>query len=378
MKILLVGEYSRLHNSLKEGLVNLGHQVTLIATGDYFKDYPADIKLNRKYETGLGKKLKVLLYKLFNIDITSISLMKQFFSYEDQLRGFDVVQIINECPLGAAPAEETRIITHLKENNNKLFLLSCGADHTSVSYNYKKKNRYSILDPLFKGKVSEQNFSGVLKYLKPEYKEHHEFVFRLIDGVMASDLDYHIPINGHPKYKGLLPNPVNIEKLDYQPMSIKDKVIIFHGINRSNYFKKGSDYFEEALENIQSKYHNKIIIDVVENLPYKEYIRRYDQAHIILDQVLGYDQGYNALEAMAKGKVVFTGAENEFEEHYQLKDKVAVNVIPDPVQIYKELEKLIMNPESIIEIGNNARRFVEEEHNYIAIAKRYVKIYTSA
>jgi glycosyltransferase involved in cell wall biosynthesis len=378
MKILLVGEYSRLHNSLKEGLVNLGHQVTLIATGDYFKDYPADIKLNRKYETGLGKKLKVLLYKLFNIDITSISLMKQFFSYEDQLRGFDVVQIINECALGAAPAEERRIITHLKENNNKLFLLSCGADHTSVSYNYKKKNRYSILDPLFKGKVSEQNFSGVLKYLKPEYKEHHEFVFRLIDGVMASDLDYHIPINGHPKYKGLLPNPVNIEKLDYQPMSIKDKVIIFHGINRSNYFKKGSDYFEEALENIQSKYHNKIIIDVVENLPYKEYIRRYDQAHIILDQVLGYDQGYNALEAMAKGKVVFTGAENEFEEHYQLKDKVAVNVIPDPVQIYKELEKLIMNPESIIEIGNNARRFVEEEHNYIAIAKRYVKIYTSA
>ena len=59
MKILLVGEYSRLHNSLKEGLENLGHQVTLIATGDYFKDYPADIKLIRKYDTGLGKKLKI-------------------------------------------------------------------------------------------------------------------------------------------------------------------------------------------------------------------------------------------------------------------------------------------------------------------------------
>ena len=40
----------------------------------------------------------------------------------------------------------------------------------------------------------------------------------------------------------------------------------------------------------------------------------FDTAHILLDQVYAYDQGYNALEAMAKGKVVFTGAEKEWEE----------------------------------------------------------------
>jgi len=377
MKILLVGEYSRLHNSLKEGLEHLGHHVTLIATGDYFKDYPADIKLIRKYDSGLVKKIKVLLYNLFKTDITSISLMKQFFSYEDQLRGFDVVQLINECPLGATPDEEKRIITYLKENNQKLYLLSCGADHISVSYNYKKKNRYSILDPLFKGKVSSKDFSGVLKYLNPEYEEHHKFVYRLIDGVMATDMDYHIPLKNHSKYKGLLSNPVNIEKLEYQPLLIKDKIIIFHGINRANYYKKGSDYFEETLDRVQEKYRNKITIDVVENLPYKEYIKRYDQAHIILDQVLSYDQGYNALEAMAKGKVVFTGAEAEFVEYYHLKDKVVVNVLPNVDQIYTELERLILNPEMIQEIGRNARKFIEEEHNYIAIAKSYVKVYTS-
>ena len=41
-------------------------------------------------------------------------------------------------------------------------------------------------------------------------------------------------------------------------------------------------------------------------------IKNYEQAHIILDQVYAFDQGYNALEAMAKGKVVFTGAEAIF------------------------------------------------------------------
>jgi hypothetical protein len=37
----------------------------------------------------------------------------------------------------------------------------------------------------------------------------------------------------------------------------------------------------------------------------------YNKSHIVLDQVFSYDQGYNALEAMAKA-VVFTGAETEF------------------------------------------------------------------
>ena len=378
MKILLVGEYSRLHNSLKEGLKNLDHQVTIIATGDYFKDYPADIKLFRKFDKGIGKKLKIILFKIFKIDITSISLKNQFFSYKDQLIDFDIVQLINVCPLGASPKEESKMISYLKENNHKLFLLSCGADHISVSFNYKKKNRYSILDPLFEGKVSEESYSGILKYLKPEYKKHHDFVFKNMKGVIASDLDYHIPLKDHPKYLGLIPNPVNIDLLDYHPLSITDKIIIFHGINRSNYHKKGSHYFEDALERIQKNYGDRITIDVVENLPYSEYIQRYDKAHIILDQVLGYDQGYNALEAMAKGKVVFTGAEKEFMDHYQLKEPVAINVLPDADQIYKQLKELITQPEKIIEIGKRARNFIEKEHHYRSIANKYLNVYSSS
>jgi hypothetical protein len=70
MKILLVGEYSRLHNSLKEGLLVLGHEVTLISTGDYFKDFPSDIKIIQKYDRGIWQKLKVGIYKIFRKDLT--------------------------------------------------------------------------------------------------------------------------------------------------------------------------------------------------------------------------------------------------------------------------------------------------------------------
>ena len=113
MKILLVGEYSRLHNSLKEGLTVLGHQVTIIATGDHFKNYPVDIKLHRKHNLGVSKKIKVLIYKLFNKNITSIAIKKQFFSHQEQLKGFDVVQLINESPIGVTSKHEKEIILEI-------------------------------------------------------------------------------------------------------------------------------------------------------------------------------------------------------------------------------------------------------------------------
>ena len=43
MKILLIGEYSNLHNSLKQGLEKKGHEVLLIGSGDGFKNYNVDI-----------------------------------------------------------------------------------------------------------------------------------------------------------------------------------------------------------------------------------------------------------------------------------------------------------------------------------------------
>ena len=375
MKILLVGEYSRLHNSLKEGLNELGHQVTIIATGDHFKNYPVDIKLHRKYNQGISKKIKVLLFKFLKIDITSIAIKKQFFSYQENLKGFDIVQLINESPIGVTPKHEKEFIEFLKEHNKKLFLLSCGTDYISVKYSHDKKPKYSILEAYFNGKASKKSFAPILKYLEPEYKSLHEFVFNRIEGVIASDLDYHIPLKDHSKYLGLIANPINTELLEFMPLKITEKVIIFHGINRANYYKKGNDYFEEALDIIQKKHPNKVKIKIVESLPYKEYIKTYNEAHIVLDQVLAYDQGYNALEAMAKGKVVFTGAEERFNNYYQLENKVAINALPNAQKIASSLEELILNPELIIEIGKNARAFIEKEHDYLKIAKKYIALW---
>lgn len=48
MRILLLGEYSNVHATLAEGLRNLGHTVTVVSNGDFWKDYTRDIDVSRK------------------------------------------------------------------------------------------------------------------------------------------------------------------------------------------------------------------------------------------------------------------------------------------------------------------------------------------
>lgn len=376
MRILLVGEYSRLHNSLKEGLLALGHEVLLISTGDYFKDYPSDIKLKRRFDTGWLKKIKVGIYKIFNIDITSFDLKNQVLNIKDQLIDFDVVQLINESPFGIQAKYETQIITFLAENNTKLFLLCCGNDFTTINYSYQKNLRYSSFTPYFEKKMTKKDASSMFKYLKKEHRDLHDFLYKKINGVIASDIDYHIPLKGKKQYLGIIANPINVDKLKPKKTISSDEIIVFHGINRANYFKKGNDLFHEAIKQIKTKYETKVKIIEVADVPYSKYIKLYESAHIILDQVYSYDQGYNALEAMAQGKVVLTGAEKEFLDHYNIKeDEVCINVEPNVQNIVEKLSKLIESPDKVKEIGGNARNFILKEHNYIRSANKYASIW---
>ena len=82
---------------------------------------------------------------------------------------------------------------------------------------------------------------------------------------------------------------------------------------------------------------------------------------------------------MAKGKVVFTGAEQEWLDYYGLeKNTVAINALPNAQDIADKLEWLIENPQKISDISKNARAFIEKEHHYITIAKKYLEIWKTA
>ena len=373
MRILLIGEFSRLHNSLKEGLVALGHEVIIVANGDGFKNYPVDLSTKAKWcETKLGNIPRQLIFRLTKFDIARIEFGIRFYLHLKVLKGFDVVQLINESPIQTTSRFERFLLKKIFAQNKKSFLLCCGVDYLVAKHLIEKKERYSIMNPYFENSKSKKEFSYILNFLSNNHKKTHDLVYQNIVGVICSDMDYLLPMQKHPKYLGLVPNPINTDAIEFSELKIEDKIIIFLGINRGTYYTKGIAFFEKALEIIKVKYSSKIEIIIAENLPYQTYINQYNRAHIILDQVYSFDQGYNALEAMAKGKVVFTGAENEFTQYYNLTEKVAINALPDVDYLINELKHLINNPNEIIAIGTRARNFIEKEHNYIEVANKYL------
>lgn len=375
MNILLIGEYSRLHNSLKEGLKSLGHHVVILGFKDGFKDFPIDFPIEKKWDSGFLKKIKIGVHKLTGFNISSYLTYLQFKKNKTHFTGFDVVQLINENSFYCGYHYEKKILKFLFENNKKIFLLTCGDDYLNVKYNFEHPELKSILQPYFKGKIKSKAFSAVLKFRTKEFKKLHDYIHANIVGVIATDIDYHIPVNNTPKYLGMIPNPVNVEKIEFQPIGSLDKIIIFHGINNQSYYKKGNDYFVKALEIIEKKYQEKIEIITTRSIPYQQYIEIYNKSHILLDVVYAFDQGYNALEAMAKGKVVFTGAEKEFEAFYNLQEKVNINAKPDVNYLVEQLSHLIDNPDEILAISKRARNFIEKEHDYIKIAGKYINLW---
>ena len=378
MKILLVGEFSRLHNSLKEGLLALGHEVLLVNNGDGFKNFPADISIRANFfKSKLGNIPRQIWFRLFKYDLVLLEHGIRFWWISKKLKNYDIVQFINESPIQTVSKLELFLIKRIFSQNQKVFLLCCGIDYVTVSHMLEKKDRYSVMNAYFEGILeAKKQYDYFFDFVDKPHQKIHQFLYKNIRGVIASDLDYVRPLLGNEKYLGVIANPINTDKISIIENKISDKIVVFLGINTGNSFKKGISFFEKALAIIQEKYQDKIEILITRNLPYSDYQKHFEKAHILLDQVYCFDQGYNALEAMAKGKVVFTGAEIEFLNHYHLQEnEVAINALPDVTYIVEKLSFLIENSAEIERIGINAIQFIQKEHHYVTQAEKYVQVW---
>lgn len=375
MKILLLGEYSRLHNSLKEGLEALGHEITIVGCGDKFKKFPVDFSIYARMcnDNKIANFLFKSIRKVFGLDFEKIEKAIRFYLLLPKLKDFNHVQLINSDAIETYPILSRFLYKKLFKKIKSRSLLICGDEVPVVDYWFQKELKYSVLTPYFEDNSLENQFRFPLKYRKENYRKTFHWLKENCQNLITSDLDYEIPMQKLGFTTTFIPNPINTNQIVFQPLENIDKIIIFLGINRLSYLKKGIIYFEKALEIIQKNHADKVEIIVTENLPYNEYILQYNKAHILLDQVFAYDQGYNALEAMAKGKVVFTGAETEFLNKYQLhEDEVCINALPNENKIAAKLSFLIEHPEKIFEISKNARNFIEKEHHYQTIATKYL------
>lgn len=381
MRILLIGDYSGLHSALKKGLTQHANvrEVVLVGDGDKFKDLQVDVSIRPQWTTSRGGVFfRKAIHKVFRWDIAEVEKGWRAQRQLKQWSDFDVVQLINDRPIQTLAFWERSLLKKIVAQNKKVYLLSCGIDVYGFQYLTSHPEEWSLFQPLFANPALKKYYAYVDVYRQSRVIKTQRMIVEHCQGIIASDIDYVNPNSTHPKYKGLIPHPIVIEEVSLELPVIDNTVRIFLGINRGNYHQKGISFFEEALLEIQEKYGDRVEICIAEQLPYQAYQKAQQKADIVLDQVFSKDQGYNALEAMAKGKVVFTGAHSEFLDHYGLaEDEVCIEAKPDVLYLVHKLSALIENKAIRSKIGQRAQQFVREIHDCKTIANQYVQIWNS-
>jgi hypothetical protein len=70
--------------------------VTILGFKDGFKDFSVDFPLEKKWDSGLRKKIKLFILVLTGFDISSYLTYRQFWKKRNKFKEYDFVQLINE------------------------------------------------------------------------------------------------------------------------------------------------------------------------------------------------------------------------------------------------------------------------------------------
>lgn len=362
MKILLVGEYSNVHATLAAGFRALGHQVTVVSNGDFWKNYPRDIDLSRK--PGKWGGLTYLA--------KTIALMHQ-------LKGFDVVQLINPMFLELKAQRITPFYRYLRRHNKKMFLGAFGMDYYWVHENVTRKPlRYSdfnIGDLLREDEAAQREKRD---WIGTEKEKLNKMIATDCDGIIAGLYEY------WACYKPLFPT-----KTTFIPYPIKPKesrktqnpphpLRLFIGISKGRSAYKGTDIMLKAAKAIKSKYPSDVELRIAEGIPFNEYTKMMKDADAILDQLYSYTPSMNPLEAMSRGIICIGGGEPENYEILGDSDlRPIVNVQPTYESVYTSLEWMVMHPEKISRLKTESRLYIQRYHHYLKVAQEYIDLYKS-
>jgi len=382
LRILLLGEYSNVHWTLAEGLRALGHEVTVLSNGDFWKNYPRDIDLVRK-----ESKMGGIVYYL-----KALSLLPK-------LSGYDIVQLINPMFLELKAERIFFFYDYLRKHNKRIVLASYGMDYYWCHvHSHQMPLRYSdfnIGSTRRTDAVAMHDYNDWVGTAKEKLNKH---IAADCDAIVAGLYEYDVTYRtaGFGSKTSFIPFPIvphlssqkekaqngfighesdNNESTNKQNQS--DKINIFIGISRARSVYKGTDKMLNAAKRIAEKYPDRVKLSVAEGVPFEQYKKMLDEADVILDQLYAYTPGMNALEAMSRGTILIGGGE---EEQYEIINETElrpiINVQPTEESVYEELEKLILHG-NISQLKRDSIEYVCRHHDFIKVAKQYENLYNS-
>lgn len=351
MDILLMGEFSGFYKNLKNGLENLGHKITLFSNGDSWKKIDGATNVLFKKDDSFNHLKKVKEY------IITPYLNKSLYT------DYDIVQWIN--PILFTKYINLYMFDYIQKNNKKVYLSACGSDY----FHYK-----AYMDGKLKYYAHDESPNILKQYTRKWIKYQNTHIAENVNGIIPISYDYSAGYSDFNTLRPTLPLPLQLSNFEYKENEFSDKIVFFHGLSRESF--KGTKYIRAAMEKLKDAYPNDVDIIINGKMPYREYLNLLKSTNVVIDQCKCYGYGMNAIIAMAMGKVVLSGIEEEAKKDLNITETPIINIRPDIDYIYSQLEHILQHKRDLCQIGYASRKYVECYHDNIKVAQQYIDIWS--
>ncbi|MBO4963625.1 MAG: hypothetical protein J6C05_05270 [Prevotella sp.] len=393
MRILLLGESSFVHSTLRKGFRELGHDVVVISEGNKHNNCPRDVDLKRNMRYGVFGGLGVLWKLLINARY---------------LFGNDIVQIHNFqfVPLKVG---WNRILLMILKWGNKKLVKCCWTDDPVV-FKGQAAGMLRYSDTHIQTRVIndvEDNRKRFAEQMMSDYIHCCDYANRRADALLPCLYEYYVYYN-LPQYRDKLyymPLPMEIpetvfsvqcsvvsenkqlntqdtihnteNQLNTKHLTLNTPVKVLVGIQSKRDYMKGAGIIAGLVERVAAENPGKIEVKRVYDVPYNEYLKMLDEADVLVDQLYSYTPSMNSLAAMAHGTVVIGGGEEEYYEFIGEKTlRPIINVRPEDDEYnMKMLRDTLLYPNKIEQMKREGLEFVHKHHDYVKVAEGLIVFY---
>jgi glycosyltransferase involved in cell wall biosynthesis len=335
---------------LAQGERALGLDSKVLVLNQTWTNYPDDMNLNLQniYKLEKYKKLALTFWKIRNqYDIFH-------FNYGSSLIHFPE-KYLNQFELPLYPTRAKLFVTSngcdARQKYPTMHRTQIAACHNPNCYNGACNS----------GKLDDYRRRGINKMAR-----HVNHIWAL-----NPDLLYFLP----KEKSSFLPYAISFDGLEFFPPKLERKLKIVHA--PTNREAKGTDYILNAIEKIKKTYGEFIEICLVENISHAQAVKIYQEADLIIDQILiGWYGGF-AVEAMKMGKPVIARIANEdlkFLPKQMASDVLDTVIHADPDIIYEVILQCLDDRAILKHHSEASLDYVNKWHNpkYVAsLTKQY-------
>lgn len=361
MKILLLGEYSNVHWSLAEALRQLGHDVTVVSNGDFWKGYPCDIRIDRRP----GGRIEAVRY-----------LAKVIANFR-HFKGYDIVQLINPMFLELKAEHIIPFYRFLRRHNGRVFLDAYGMDYYYLKTCLENRFEYSDVTTYGKFRDIPDNRTAVRDWMNGANGPLNRMIAEDCDGIIGGLWEYYIAYREvFPDKTAYIPFPVAVadtpaERYFTEP---DNRIRLFMGIQRTRSQYKGTDILLPILQQLVQEHPDRFELTTVENVPFAEYRLRMRSSDILIDQLFSYTPNMNSLLAMSQGIVVAGGGEEEpyrFIGENELRPIINLPCHEDEVR-QTFLDLLNLSAEDLKRMKTDSISYIRKHHDPASVARSYL------